>query len=31
MDQRLFWVAILVTIIVKGAGPISIDRLIKLK
>jgi len=31
MDQRLFWFAILVTLIVKGAGPISIDRFIKVK
>ncbi len=31
MDQRLFWIAILITIIVKGAGPVSIDKLIKVK
>ncbi|MBL4807438.1 MAG: DoxX family protein [Rhodobacteraceae bacterium] len=31
MDQRLFWFAILVTIIVKGAGPLSVDKFIGLK
>ena len=31
MDQRLFWLAILITIIVKGAGPISIDRFLGVK
>ncbi len=28
MDQRLLWITLLVTIIVKGAGPLSVDRLI---
>lgn len=28
MDQRLFWVAILLILVVKGAGPVSIDRLL---
>lgn len=28
MDQRLLWITLLVTIIVKGAGPISVDRLL---
>ncbi len=28
LDQRLFWVTILVVLIVKGAGPLSIDRII---
>ena len=27
MDQRLLWITLLVTIIVKGAGPLSVDRL----
>lgn len=31
MDQRLFWLAILITIIVKGAGPVSVDRFIGVK
>lgn len=31
MDQRLFWLAILITIVVKGAGPLSLDRFISLK
>ncbi len=31
MDQRLMWLFILLVLIVKGAGPISLDRLIKLK
>lgn len=29
LDQRLFWVMLLVTLIVKGAGPLSLDRLLK--
>ncbi|MFT5343755.1 MAG: putative oxidoreductase [Paracoccaceae bacterium] len=28
MDQRLLWITLLVTIIVKGAGPLSVDRLL---
>ncbi|MBB5515729.1 putative oxidoreductase [Rubricella aquisinus] len=30
-DQRLFWLVILVTLVVKGAGPLSVDRLIGVK
>ncbi len=26
LDQRLFWVTILVVLVVKGAGPLSLDR-----
>jgi putative oxidoreductase len=28
LDQRLFWIVLFVTLIVKGAGPLSLDRLI---
>jgi len=28
LDQRLFWVLLLVTLVVKGAGPLSLDRLL---
>lgn len=28
MDQRLMWITVLVIIVVKGAGPLSIDRII---
>lgn len=28
LDQRLLWVFVLVTLVVKGAGPLSLDRLI---
>ena len=28
LDQRLFWTVLFVTLIVKGAGPLSLDRLI---
>ncbi len=31
MDQRLFWLVVLVTLVLKGAGPLSLDRLIRLK
>ena len=31
MDQRLFWVTILLLLFVKGAGPLSADKLIGLK
>lgn len=31
LDQRLFWVLLLVILVVKGAGPVSIDRLIRLE
>ena len=31
LDQRLFWVVILLTLVLKGAGPISADRLLGLK
>lgn len=29
MDQRLFWVSILVVLIIQGAGPLSLDKLLK--
>jgi putative oxidoreductase len=29
LDQRAFWVVIFVTLVIKGAGPISVDRLIR--
>lgn len=28
LDQRLFWLTLFVTLILKGAGPLSLDRLI---
>ncbi|WP_380053299.1 DoxX family protein [Falsihalocynthiibacter sp. SS001] len=28
LDQRLFWISILVILIIKGAGPISLDRIL---
>lgn len=28
LDQRLFWVVVLVTLVMKGAGPVSVDRLL---
>lgn len=31
LDQRLFWMVVLVTLVVKGAGPLSLDRVLKLK
>lgn len=31
LDQRLFWIAILLTLVLKGAGALSVDRLLKLK
>ncbi len=31
LDQRLFWVMLLVTLILKGGGPISVDRLLRIK
>ncbi len=31
MDQRLFWVTILMLLFIKGAGPLSADKLIGLK
>lgn len=30
-DQRLFWLVILLTLVIKGAGPLSIDRFIGVK
>ena len=30
LDQRLFWLLLLVTLILKGAGPLSMDRLFKI-
>jgi len=29
MDQRAFWVLLLVILVVKGAGPLSMDRILK--
>lgn len=31
MDQRLFWIVILIIPLVRGAGPVSVDRLIGLR
>ncbi|MBT2131307.1 DoxX family protein [Aliiroseovarius lamellibrachiae] len=31
LDQRLFWMAVLITLVIKGAGPLSLDRLLKLR
>ncbi len=31
MDQRLFWIGLFVTLVVKGGGPLSLDRLLKLR
>ena len=31
LDQRLFWMVVLVTLVLKGAGPISVDRLLKIR
>lgn len=31
LDQRLFWIAILLTLVLKGAGALSVDRLLKFK
>jgi len=31
MDQRLFWITVLVILVLRGAGPLSADRLIGLK
>ena len=28
LDQRLFWLLLLVTLVAKGAGPVSLDRLV---
>lgn len=30
LDQRLFWVFVLVLLVVKGAGPLSLDRLLRI-
>lgn len=30
LDQRLFWLLLLVTLVLKGGGPLSLDRLFKL-
>lgn len=29
MDQRLFWVTVLAILVVRGAGPLSLDRLLR--
>jgi putative oxidoreductase len=29
LDQRAFWVLLLVVLVIKGAGPLSLDRLIR--
>lgn len=26
LDQRLFWMVVLITLVIKGAGPLSVDR-----
>ena len=31
LDQRLFWVTVLMILVVRGAGPVSVDRLLKAK
>lgn len=31
LDQRLFWMVVLITLLVRGAGPLSVDRLLKIK
>lgn len=31
LDQRLFWVVVLITLVIKGAGPLSVDRILKLR
>lgn len=31
MDQRLFWITLLMMLFIKGAGPLSVDKLIGLK
>ncbi|WP_424942777.1 DoxX family protein [Aliiroseovarius crassostreae] len=31
LDQRLFWMVVLITLGIKGAGPLSIDRLLNLR
>ncbi len=31
LDQRLFWMVVLITLVIKGAGPLSLDRLLKLR
>lgn len=31
MDQRLLWTTLLVTLVVKGAGPLSVDRILKIR
>lgn len=28
MDQRLFWVTVLMTLVMRGAGPVSVDRVL---
>ncbi|MCK8462722.1 DoxX family membrane protein [Aliiroseovarius sp. S1339] len=31
LDQRLFWMVLLVTLVLKGAGPLSVDRLLNIR
>ncbi len=31
MDQRLLWITLLITMIVKGAGPLSLDKVLKIR
>ncbi|KAB7615793.1 DoxX family protein [Amylibacter sp. SFDW26] len=31
LDQRLLWITLLITMIVKGAGPLSLDRVLKIR
>ncbi|MEH6836118.1 MULTISPECIES: DoxX family protein [Falsihalocynthiibacter] len=28
LDQRLFWITVLVVLVIKGAGPLSVDRIL---
>ncbi|WP_372605159.1 DoxX family membrane protein [Actibacterium sp.] len=31
MDQRLFWITLLIGLVLKGAGPLSLDRILRLQ
>ncbi|MCV2881284.1 DoxX family membrane protein [Actibacterium sp. XHP0104] len=31
MDQRLFWIVLLIGLVLRGGGPLSLDRLLKLQ
>lgn len=28
LDQRMFWVFVLIVLVIKGAGPLSVDRIL---